>query len=369
MLNALKWLSFLIVYTLTLVGHASNAQTQQTLIFGPEWTFTNEALLAMNETESGVQYFIEDIQDRFATFCKSSGRCEFKKIQDNFKFGQLQFKDGFVVSLTKDYGVFEMQSSPQNLKQWRQKKEEVQEIIFNVMVSEGFVPHKIIGAGHVNIGLSYFKDKPLLLRNFIVDFYNQPGLGIVLNSLAENSLNAKSLDQMSSEDQKEFIRQLAKLDQIKNLTMEDIFKTIRIPLAKKNIGIGLRDVGISKIGLKEIGPKGTFEIGSTSRLEIRALHPQANMDDFIKVLEIFEARIKFLESIDTPIPIAAIKKISDPRVALGQYADYLEQAGLNLKSYESLMLQEWQGLQASSFLRSKTNLGSKKNNYQCKKLF
>lgn len=82
-----------------------------------------------------------------------------------------------IMNVSFDPGVFEVKAKPLSLTIWKKYQNLVQEAIFDNFAKIGFFPHEREGAGHINIGLGYFKNKAQLLRNFMVDFYNSPGVG------------------------------------------------------------------------------------------------------------------------------------------------------------------------------------------------
>lgn len=348
---------------------ASNAQTAGVLIFGPEWTFTHDKFLPMHPEESAVRHYVDDVRDRFDDFCRTSSKCRFDRFGGH-GLGEIIFADGLKVRIGVDPGVIELQATPLSLDAWKKVKNQVQEVIFDQLALENFKPHVHEGAGHINIGLEYFKDKPMLLRNFIVDFYNNPGVSVVLNSLNDNHHNAQTLDQMPQDVRDHFIRSIEKLDKIPNFKIDDVLKIVGDPLVSKYIALGIRDVGY-RPGEKKAFMPSFIGLRSISRLEVRTVRPQANMEWFERALEIFDARIKnHLVKFDAAIPLAPARPIEDGYVALGQYADYIEESGLKLKDYKLLMPQIWQKLAVKDYIRKpKYKIKKAARAGQCQALF
>jgi hypothetical protein len=356
MRNSLKYIRTLLLFSAVLTASMSNAQTPSTLIFGPEWTFTNEQFLQVPGYTDRIRYVFDDLETSFQSNCKSSGKCKVER--EERRLIKITFTNGFQVHVTADEGVLELQSSPVSLSKWRQIKDEVQSSIFQTMSAEGFHPHEREGAGHVNVGLKFFENNPLLLRNFIVDFYNHNGMSVALNSLVDNSMTAKTLDQYNGYEKKQFIKKLQKLDSVDNFTVNDVLKNLGEPLYAKFIALGLRDIGFHTHMPIDLYP--------TSRLEIRTLRPQSSMDDYIRVLEIFEARIQYLSHLKTKIKLGDVKPIHDGYEALGQFADYLEESGLDFRKYKSLLPEVWRSLPESNYIR---DLKKKFTINRCEKLF
>lgn len=332
-----------IIFTTAIsLAAANSAVAESDLIYGPEWTF-----------QIVDQISIYGIAMHFTNYCAASGLCRFEeeKFNYNFTYGKIIFNDGFEVTLTKDSGVVELKSTPLSLKKWIQSEKLLQKVIFDNMAQLNLIPDEVNGAGHLNIGLTYFKDKPILLRNFIVDFFNHPGLGVVLNTLVNNERDAKALDQFTQAEQTKFIQQLEKLDAIKNPTIDDIIGTLGWFMRTKMIGMGMRGVHQGPLG-----PMGDnayqVEVGPMARLEIRTLRPQASLADFRKVIQIFESRIHYLKNQKNLIRLNKIAPITDGYVALGQYADYLEESNLKLEKFKSLMPKVWQEIPTEHYTRS-----------------
>jgi hypothetical protein len=329
------------------------------LVFGPEWTFTSPAVLVGVTTDQSkdIRNLIRSAIDHF---CKSSGKCR----TDNHTYGlnYVTYEEAqMIANINEDPGVYEVQATPASLKKWIDHKSLFQNTIFAGMKAAGQVPHEIEGAGHLNIGLQYFQDKPLLLRNFIIDFYNRPGLGVVLYDLQFAKEYAPYLHDMDPKVRDSFVKGLAELDRIAQPDFLDVLYYLGGPLhRKKEVALAIRNgrfgwwVGDPNISLKEFKEK--FVPLKGLRLEIRTLRPQADMDEYIMAMEIFESRIKSLEleskKAPTRIPLKKTEAIKDGWVALGEFADYLEESGLNWKNYRKFIPKVWRDLPEENFVRS-----------------
>jgi len=319
------------------------------LKYGPEWTFT----LSRTGPVSNLDVFPyrKKIWEQFKKHCKQSQICTVSDqlLVEDFK---VTFKNGWVIEVASDPGVLEVKSMPNSLREITEMREFIQKNVFDQFKKIKMIPHEREGAGHTNIDLNYFLDKPLLLYNFIVDFYNHPGLGVVLNSLSANEEDARYIDQMSEwhwafdhvfnfhfKSFKGDVAMLQKKLQSRksNVQIYDVINVFNKILNAKYVALGIRDVDS-----KSLNPK--------SRLEFRALRPQANAFDYQLVLEIIEARINYLKSFNHPITLAPVK-IDDGWLALGQYTDYLEESGLDYERYKSLMPDLWRDLNKSNFIR------------------
>lgn len=356
---------FLSQWTNSGVAFAASSDTQSALIFGPEWTFTNDKLIAADTSEDSNRPYVlklrEKVQLHFAKYCQTSGKCKYLTDGGSEEF-QILTPFGTYLTLGTDPGVFEVQSEPRSLEQWRAESAYYQEVIFDNFKKIGLKPHLREGAGHLNIGIQYFEKNPKLLRNFIVDFYNHPGVGVVLNSLTANQFDSAYLDQWFERNHtgatslsvyqsfenfyQMALDKLGVLDAKKNYALSDVREAVLLYTIPKWVALGLRGTG------------SRFEatvINGRSRIEIRALRPQASMADFVRVIEIFEARVKFLSRVDRPLALLRPEPIEDGWKALGQFADYLAEAGLNWQNYKTLMPQEWRELPEGNFIRKIQN--------------
>ena len=369
-------LAFLNVSTALTAEKPSAGKSGNQLIYGPEWTFTNKKIKGYNAGEQ--QFYFRKLIEEFK---KLEEQGLFKLNQRKKAVGdnpndivalQLVASQGINIDIKTDPGVFEVQVSPLSLEEWKKHEAFFQKNIFDVFKKVGLVPHEREGAGHINIGLEYFlKKRNSLAERFVIDYLNHPGVGVVLNSLTANQGDAASLDQQIDDmaywedlTQEELYKKLK--EDAKNLKIlsysdrrygnselsDSYANSIKRFIDDKFVAIGLRDYD--------------GELKRASRFEMRQLRPQKDMKDYIKALEIFEARIKYLETQNKRPELTALKPIADGWVYLGQFADYLAEAGLGWQDYKSLMPEVWRDLPEKNFIR-KTKINARL--LQCKKLF
>lgn len=341
---------------LTAVVHATPVEAGSDLIYGPEWTFTAKNLM---DSESAQQRYLKAVLELLLKENKKQN--EFKSIEADRTHTdsiRLTMWDGTQINVGTDPGVLEVQVSPLSLKQWKKKSKIFQKYIFDVMKNVGLKPHEREGAGHVNIGLQYFDSRPELVERFIIDYLNHPGVGVVFNSLSANLEDAPSIEQYAMQNKFEFDdfeelksdakdSRLLPVREFKN--NKHNWRSLFNYLSEKYTAIGLR--GYSYV---------SETVLPTGRLEMRQFRPQQTMDEYVKILEMFEARIKYLEK-QKGRPALETGSIKDGWVFLGQFADYIEDVGLNLKDYKSLMPKVWRDLPVKNYVRtSKNNMGAKK---------
>lgn len=319
----------------------SSSAVKAELIYGPEWTFTNREI-AHGHVDTVRSYF----KELYKEFRKKQVLGIFSEILLDSHRIVLKTHEGIKLSIGNDPGVIEVQSSPLTLLQWKKNQKFFQKNIFDVFAKVGLQPHEREGAGHVNIGLEYFiKKKNDLAERFVIDYLNHPGVGVVLNSLTANLEDAKSIDQYVAKYYSELLTSRGYEKALHNGKEFNISKSIRY----ENF---LADFILDKfvaVGLRSFNGK----LNDESRFEMRQLRPQKDMNDYIKVLEIFEARIKFLETKTERPQLTSLQPVMDGWVYLGQFADYLAEAGLDWKDYKSLMPKVWQNLPEKNFIHQK----------------
>ncbi len=168
----------------------------------------------------------------------------------------------------------------------------------------------------LNIGLNYFLNKGHLARHFLLDYFNHPGLGIVLNSALANVTDAASpvdyLDTAADNDdhvkklQDQFIEDLRSFDlQLVTPVRSGEHHTLIQYLVGKYVAIGIRAIQMST---SNSGEKTLHLNSKEARFELRQLRPQASFNDFLMVIKIFESRIKYLENNPTVVQTDRIFK-------------------------------------------------------------
>jgi hypothetical protein len=346
------------------------SQQSSELIFGPEWTFTNLEMLESSRYQ--LDSFLENYYDYIKIKFQNHKSVQDIKLINNLI--TIHLSSGKKIFVGTDEGVLEAQASPMSLNEWKQNQEFVQDIVFNSMKAVGLTPHEREGAGHVNIGFEYFLGRQGLAERFVIDYLNHPGLGIVLNSLTANQEDARNpLEHMISRNEIKnisslkitFLKSIQKLKFMSKMKINKMdLNNILSYLTKKFVAIRLH----GRINLQQSNMDLTHE---STRFEMRQIRPQSSMQDFILILQLFQSRIKFLEKGTSEIRtdrVFTIGKNMDGWEALGQFADYVEEAGLNFKDYKSLLPKFWRDLPVQNFIRDPSIKIMKKSG-RCHALF
>lgn len=335
---------FLILTISWLWGCQSFAQASEKLLFGPEWTFTRADLADPNRT-----HLLGPLLYQYQRALVPGAH------KGSTLHGKVYYDPSFTLELGLDPGVVEVQATPQNLEQWKKRAPVLQNELFDLMkTAVGLTPHEIEGAGHVNMGLAgVFDQNVKLFRNFVIDFLNNPGVSVVLGHQPSDKRDAEHFSERPSDIRNEFIQELSTIDASMDQRSEvdSFFKYHRFfehgPLSAgdKYVALGLR-------GSLQKGYYGQRAgAAPDARFEIRTLRPQATMDDFIKVIEIFHARVEFLKRSPGLVSFQDPKPIRDGYLALKHYYFYLTEAGLEYERYKSLMPPAWREIPLEDFLK------------------
>lgn len=348
---------------------------------GPEWTFTLHRTEPVHSDLYGDELNMRKrkVWEYYVKHCAKTRLCKVDKTDSPIVYGnfKVSFSNGLEIEITNDPGVIEIKAVKFTKKFIQNNLKFVEENVFQVMKNHGLVPHEISGSGHNNIDLNYFKNKPLLLYNFIVDFYNNPAVAIVLNSLANNREYARDLNQM-----KEMLFALTGYEHV-HLTrdLESIYKRTELFAEKFETHpnkLKTKDViehFWTVLGYKyaALGIRGDFnkstDLEDNSRLELRTLRPQESAEQYLLVIEFIEERLKYLETLKQPLKLLKVPDYQDGWNILGDYAAYLAEAKMSFNKYKPLMPEVWRDLDAKQFIRSSRFKKNKVTKLSCEGIF
>lgn len=265
--------------------------------------------------------------------------------------------NGWSFTITKDPGVIEVRMSPMTAHRYRLFAQDIQDAIFASANNIGLIPWDYLGGGHINIGLLELYDHPLLLRNFIVDFYNHPSLSMGIFNYDTN--NALPLQMLQPGILERFLRVIAQFD--RNYYQEtesflfDLYKNLHIskgdPYKKhwKNSNEGrYKHVALSFVSF------GGTNIESETRMEVRSVRPQKSMDVFVRQIELLQGRMDYLSHFSEPIPlrtefplqehspeIHAEQPPIEAQTALQEFYVYVKQSGKNWQDHRDYLWPQW----------------------------
>src|SRR4051812_28793278 len=78
------------------------------LIFGPEWTFTNDLLIDSDSDSEYTESLIR-LRARLIDYCNSTQKCSFRA---EYNGDVVSFKNGIELNITVDPGVLEVRAKP-----------------------------------------------------------------------------------------------------------------------------------------------------------------------------------------------------------------------------------------------------------------
>jgi hypothetical protein len=269
--------------------------------------------------------------------------------------------NGWSFQVTLDPGVVEIKMSPMTVSAFKKFKDDIQDAIFVSAANEGLIPWQYLGGGHINIGVSVFGDDLLLARNFIVDFWNHNELA--MGVLGYDTNNAPPL-LLQTESTQRAVRNL--IDAFDRFGFDSTAPPVARFFAQfKDTFIGLprvmalwnREDSSSKY--MDVNFNRSYVDVRMSRLEIRCVRPQANIEVWINQIELFEARIAYLRKFHVPIPIRprvpmveplkmmmgdnghVLSPPVDPQLALKSFYKYVSESGLNWSDHRGYIWPRW----------------------------
>lgn len=263
--------------------------------------------------------------------------------------------DGWSFQVGINPGIVEIRMNPMTVEQIRLHKDDIQDAIFASAANTGLFAWDFLGGGHINVGLAQFGDNILLVRNFIVDFWNHNELAMgILSYDTNNALPVWMLRESTIQNIKKV---LAACDRgVYPSTYEGIRTFLRdMDSAMDNSGDAYTRYWTRGNRSKhhDLNLKG-YSIDS-GRFEIRAVRPQKNMDDWLHQVELIDARINYLARLDRPIPLEAkvafdistpieehaLTPPVDSQEALRSFYLYVTESGLSWPDHRGYIWPDW----------------------------
>lgn len=247
----------------------------------------------------------------------ANGRCRIEILNDNPNY-RVVYPDGFYFAVKWDANTVEVTTKPSTSNELLSQRARVQSDLFDTAASVGLHPPPIgsvLGAGHVSIGLDSFRGDARRLLDFIVDFTNHSELSNgILNRDFDNAapLSADPL-------------LLARLAKLKALVDSGDITTVE-ELLVLFWNEEIQDGNWKRMALSI----------TKGRVEIRSVRAQQSMDHFVKLVRLFEARMKYLEKHPRP-KLSLLPPIDDPAQAAENFHRYVTESGLDWKEYVELI--------------------------------
>jgi len=314
--------------------------------YGPEFEFTTQKLKDgyTDLKTSSKQDSLEDrAHQEFAAYLEESVcpqmDCVVKKVRGKWNSSdyKVEFSDGWFFTVSFDPMVVEITFKPLTLAGLYEKRDLIQTAIFQSAKEFGLITDQSVTSGHFNVGVkSATKNKAENFLRFFVDFANHPELS--LGVLGEDWNNAPTLSFLK-ESQRQALQQLIekqrgpeRFKKIAELTryIQDFVYT-----HTRNENWGPEHY--QAMGLKQIN-KANLD-SRDAPFELRAVRGQRNVDEFILLAELFEARLAFLNAqIGKPILYDQISRtIYNERELRTRFYIYITEMGLPFEKFEPLM--------------------------------
>ena len=286
--------------------------------FGPEFAFSIDEFVNFPEMRPKVIARYADLVNERAGIGDFRIRKQNRfKVQSLESFRPILEFDTWSLQVDTDPGVIEVQTSPGTYEDFLSRSPLLQTYLFDLMNEAGVRPQEYRGGGHIHIGPQAFRRDPRLLRDFIVDYYNHGGL-------AEGGLNFDKQNSGSaafySNDAKVKLRGIIdRFDSGKIVLFEDLYNE-----------------------LKTLGKASIRYNDQFKTVEIRAIRPQQSMNDFVKLVKLFRARMRHLSKNKALIELDDLEPTKTSIQALEEFYRYVTAAGLKWDDYRHFVLPHWQ---------------------------
>lgn len=296
------------------------------IIFGPEFTFTNHRILANLVKNKGLNVvhspdlipYLNRIEFLFKDYCLKNNQCTINRLTQ-FKL-KVEFSD-FEIMYATDPGVIEVTMSPMSVEEFKMHSELLQKLAFSFTKEAGLFPSQWVGSGHVSIGFDYFKNKPLLFKDFMFDYFNHNELATVI---FENDLyNAPVITKLPKEKLGKLMSLAKEYEQSTGFNLDEFINRIddEVYLESKYNALNLTTLYDDRDSARK-------------RIEMRGHRSQKSFSEFIDTINMYEARIKYLEK--NPNIKLAIKDYDSLKLKVAEvhFKKYIEEAGLSWKEYQ-----------------------------------
>lgn len=272
-----------------------------------------------------------------------------------------QSPHGWWFTSSKDPHVLEVQMKPMTVEEFKAHDSDMQDAIFVTAANQGYVPFDYLGGGHLNIDIEAFQGNVLLVRNFIVDYWNHNELA--LGALSYDTNNAMPFSLQGAKYWAEVQERLNKLNSGEYFRMDPehyLYQFLAdLNATRSSSTDSLREYWHGPQPARYKATDMTFYQATKTekRIEIRAVRPQKSIYRWIKQIELIEARINYLAKFKKPIPLRPIVPIRipenttmenlaleppvDPQEALRSFYNYVTESGLKWQDYREDLWPRW----------------------------
>ena len=323
---------------------------------GPELTFTNEAMQGADwsmangdvtairpENKAALDQYKTKIQE----LCSRKGCKVEEQVHlwpDGWRTPELKvtYPDGWWFIAGLDTSVLEFNSKEMTLKDLEILKSRIQQDIFDACEELGMKPKPGVGGGHIHIDLtSAFPEDGKLLRDFMVDYANHPGLAF--GTLTMDRGNATPLVKLRADQKIAFRKVIWDFDNGLIKGRNQLAKEIERRVYYNSPVYGEPPQKYMAVNLTRVTKENVPD--SFRTVELRALRAQRNAEDLRKIADLFEGRINFLKNQPQRVPLGPLVPPVDDTEVLKQYRSYVSGAGLDPDEYTDLIPERYRVIQ------------------------
>lgn len=316
--------------------------------FGPEFTFDNSEA-DVNLYKLRLKAHLIDGQPIGEKFTKPA-------IKDE----RFQSPNGWWLLPDTDIGVIEVAMKPMTAANWKLYRDDIQDAVFVTAYNANAFPALYLGGGHINVDLKELYKDPLLLRNFIVDYWNHNELA--MGAWNYDSHNAGSFWLMEEVDRLTVIQMIESFD--RNLLKGTKFSRRRVKrwLDRLNRTLLNGSPILGHYWRSSNNGKNTdlsfTHVATENRIEIRAVRPQPDVHTWIHQISLIQGRLNYLSKLKEPIPLkmrvpltpleepgqvekAALVPPINPKLALQSFYEYVKESGERWENHRAYIWPQW----------------------------
>lgn len=299
-------------------------------MFGPEWTFTSEEIIKSNQQYTGTNPEQGAIQKWIKAVRQVCRQC---RIQGN----KVVYDENFWFKIGTDPFVLEVTAQPMSAAKFRRYKTTIQKIVFSAAETAGLFVHERLVGGHIHLDLkTNFGRNDLLTRNFVVDLMNHPEL--FMGAFSHDYLNAPPVATLGAGALKKLEKIIARFDR-GEIELSEMFSQIR------------SEVYSSSKSIMSSSKYQAINLNHDETIEIRGFQPQTSAEHHLAMIELLDARIEYLKTLDRPVPLEvenlagkyrfkevdnlhSYETLLEPRQIVEAYHKYVTEAGLDWNDYK-----------------------------------
>lgn len=292
--------------------------------YGPEFTFSSQEIYKdfmknpkkpdTDENLKALERWKKGIEDS-CSYCVITSFRDKHGLAYRIQKGELEF------NISLDNGVIEVQMPPATREQARANKDFIQKEIFDSAAKIGLKPEKKLGGGHIHIGYAEaFGNDPLLFRDFLVDFANNPDMA---NGIFSDSIeNAPPIISLGEKNRQAFIETIEDFDR-KPRSGEALARTIAAKVYTNTTKF-TSPKHYQALKLERIH---NAKFKNQKTLEIRSFRPQQSAEQYLVEIELLEERLKYLKRWGGKIPIDLPHNLSEAKDKVTKFYIYTQEMG------------------------------------------